>query len=113
MKAKLIEIITNEMYKHNDMSLRKYDEVLCNAVEYLGEKIADTLISNGIIIPPCKVGDIFYGVYDDHYFEYVVKAIVIDKKGIWFETTYEMRFLYGKDAFLTEEEAKAKIMEDA
>ena len=67
---------------------------------------------NKMIILPCEIGATFYGIYHDCYYEYVVKAFVIDKKGIWFETTYEMRFLYGEDAFLTEEEADAKIQED-
>lgn len=61
---------------------------------------------------PCNIGDTFYGVHHDYYYAYEVKAIVIDKKGLWFETTYEMRFLYGDDAFLTEEDAEAKIQEN-
>jgi hypothetical protein len=112
MKSKLIEIITNEMYKQNDLSLQKCDEVLCNAVEYLGEKIADELIVKGIIIPPCKVGDTFYGIQGNNYFQYCVKAIKITTKGLCFETIYGMTFIYGEDAFLTEYEAQAKIKED-
>lgn len=75
----------------------------------LDEPIVDSLIASGILIPPCKIGDTFYGIMHDCSFKYTVRAIVINNTGIWFETSYEMRFLYGSDAFLTEEEAQAKI----
>lgn len=38
---------------------------LISKVQYLGgleEKIADHLLANGVIVPPCKVGDIVYAV---------------------------------------------------
>ena len=61
---------------------------------------------------PCEIGDVFYGIHYDYYYEYIVKAFIIDKKGIWFETSHEIRFLYGSNGFLTEEEAEAKIKEE-
>ena len=110
MKNKLVEIITNTQVNCVGKD--------CNKCSYSGQehclinRVADSLIANGIIVPPCEVGDKFYGIQSDCYFKYEVLAIVINHKGIWLETTYEMRFLYGSDAFLTEEEAKAKIKEN-
>lgn len=69
-------------------------------------------IENGTLrFIPCKVGDKFYGIQGNHYFKYEVRAIVITRHEIWLETVYEMRFLYGEEAFLTEEETEKKLKE--
>lgn len=103
MKNKIIEIIKqNGVYNGSDMGGDTYI--------IRPNDIADELIKKGCTIPPCKVGDTFYGIQgEDAYFKYVVKNIIINDYEIWLETVYEMRFLYGKDAFLTEEEVKSKI----
>ena len=92
------------------------------------ESVADYLLENGVIVPPCKVGDVVY-TYD--YFDYTyklrestVRAIKIQKN----EMTNVQEFLidyfyienlfswtnqgmFGKNVFLTKEEAKAKLKE--
>ena len=96
------------------------------SVEYL----ADYLISNGVIVPPCNVGDTVYVVYDDDCEEYVVKELCCGTLGSFrataecnihgynnifqcdenycgrsaCKTSFELREV-GKTVFLTREEA--------
>jgi hypothetical protein len=54
------------------------------------------------------VGDSFYS-YEG--FKYQCYGVEIEKDGIYLRTIYDMKFLFGKDAFLTREEAEAKLKE--
>ena len=49
------------------------------------EVIADYLLSNGVIVPPCKVGDKVYVIYDDHVSSAIVLAFYIDRDGGMFD----------------------------
>ena len=59
---------------------------------------AEELLANGVIVPPCKVGDIVY---------------VISKGNIlpYYEIKYLLPDYFGKTVFLTKEEAEAKLKE--
>lgn len=86
-------------------------------------KIADHLITNGVIIPSCKVGDAVYFICEDDEDDYFVSENNVNDvslKGFfvsnydppqddlgWFEL-YES---IGKDAFFTKEEAEQKLKE--
>jgi hypothetical protein len=48
MRERLIVIIKDSLFKHIDKS--------CN----LAENIADDLLENGVVVLPCKVGDVVY-----------------------------------------------------
>ena len=48
MRERLIKFIKNSLIKHIDKSC------------LLAENIADDLLADGIIVPPCKVGDVLY-----------------------------------------------------
>ena len=54
--------------------------------DFSNEQVADYLLANGVIVPPCKVGDTVYQV--DNLFEEVVVTklkvveLTIDNKGI-------------------------------
>ena len=97
-------------------------ELIQNAVggcaEYWAKTIADHLIANGVIVPPCKVGDTLY--YLDRYSKSVetdtVKFFTITKNGckpiltrhnIKFWEMYE----WGKTVFLTREDAERALEE--
>ena len=49
MRERLIELILEGMRKYHT-----------DGKQYLRESIADYLLANGVIIPPCKVGDTVY-----------------------------------------------------
>ena len=66
-------------------------------------------IEQGTLIElPCKVGDSFYS-YEG--LKYTCYGVEIGKDGIYLRTVYDMKFLFGKDAFLTREEAEKRLLE--
>ena len=77
---------------------------------------ADYLLENGVIVPPCKVGDTVW-VYDD--FMWGLIPCKVDKPfhcycGEKGGCTFEMAFTYddfGKTVFLTREEAEKALAE--
>ena len=79
------------------------DEIVTDCREILGKIEQGTLIEL-----PCKIGDSFYSYQG---FKYQCLGIEITNDGIYLRTIYDMKFLYGKDCFLTREEAEAKLKE--
>ena len=89
------------------------------------ETIADHLIANGVIVPPCKVGDKVYKISRNKVkeCEVVFVGISADEKCSYFNfvenyadgtfyKSYSMVFsVIGKTVFLTKEEAEQKLKE--
>ena len=93
------------------------------------EWLADHLIKNGVIVPPCKVGDVVYYVSDspinisvqaNTIYEAHIPRIVTTKYGttlvIQIHNTYGVTEIpdindFGKTVFLTRGEAEAKLKE--
>ncbi len=89
------------------------------------EKLADFLLENGVIVPPCKVGDkVFYvnEMCDENAEEYLgisvgeVVSFSMQKEGLWVYCRYEDGLTYwhlveefGKELFLTKEEAEQAL----
>lgn len=85
------------------------------------ERLADHLLANGVIVPPCKVEDITY-IFDyevNNYLETkirgiipsIVEAITIVDDGLWVENEhakYQMSAI-GDLIFLTKEEAEEAL----
>ena len=102
--------------------------------EHMSGLIADHLIENGAILPPCKIGDVVYirnkswHIEQDGISSYQITNMTItqNKKGVW---TKKYRAMYllngktidsqinfsfddiGKTVFLTREEAEQKLKE--
>jgi hypothetical protein len=90
------------------------------------EPLADYLLSNGAIVPPCKVGDIVWVVFSPKYpanpndkgkwfmTQDGVQRIIWGSKGLSIETwnmgTIPAKKL-GKEIFLTKEEAEQALAE--
>ena len=88
-------------------------------------KLAECLIANGVIVPPCKVGDTVYVTYAGYVTTAKVLALYIDREGGMFdlqiktkcENVVGFKMVIDKDnyafsdVFLTEEEAEAKLKE--
>lgn len=77
--------------------------------------LADHLIANGVIVPPCKVGDTVYRVYTKSWIgEDKICEISISRGGVFYvddkgrETSCEK---IGKTVFLTREEAELALKE--
>ena len=90
------------------------------------EEIADHLIANSIIVPPCKVGDTVYIIdeADEGSEPYVLGVIVTvigyDISGFWLTMNLPLGFKqsahigersFGKTVFLTREEAEKALKE--
>lgn len=80
---------------------------------YFCELVADHLIANGVIVPPCKVGDtVYYIPSGNHIIECIVAQIVIEplaEIGMSFLCYGGVRFDmrdWGKTVFRTREEAE-------
>lgn len=118
-KEKLIEILNNtkiQCYTFGDLFY-----------EYLIEEIADQLLENGIIVPPVKIGQTVYYIFDGFIEPCTVEVIFLsdyeDKDGnctykadIHFDradcpyTEAEIYFTdIGKTIFLTKQEAEKAL----
>lgn len=85
---------------------------MCEWVEHPYEEIvcSDFLDAKSIIRLPCELGSTFYGVNGSDVCKYTVEAFEYRLKGDFIlRTVYHMPFTYGKDAFLTKEEAEAAL----
>ncbi len=117
-KDRLIDLMHKqfaELYKDGDWS---FNEMLVGVAEHL--------LANGIIVPPCRVGDYVWLVFTPKYpanpndygkwfmTQYGVQRIIFGAKGLSIETwnmgTIPAKEL-GKTVFLTKEEAEAKLKE--
>ena len=88
---------------------------LISRVQYLGgleEKVADHLLANGVIVPPCKVGDSIFRVGNGEIWEWLIEHIEIYGDEIGFVDDGENYFTpdkIGKTVFLTKEEAEQAL----
>lgn len=89
------------------------------------ERLADHLLANGVIVPPCKVGDTLYilcGEPSRTIKEFSVRTILFgethDSIGfankslftVWDKRWYDF---FGKTIFLTKEEAEKALAEES
>lgn len=123
-KERLIELIIQ--------STQKCDSTDCNRCKYWNTndcsaaRMADLLLKNGVIVPPCKVGEELYCVYSPPRpanpadkgkwymgefevarFHYGVKGLSIEMYGYGTVNVNEI----GKTVFLTRKEAEKALAE--
>ena len=89
-------------------------------IEYQ-EHLADHLLANGVIVPPCKVGDTVYVIYNNKIIKGKVDSFDVVIEGN--ETSYVAGvkffdqiamvkgFSFGLNVFLTKEEAEQALKE--
>ena len=102
-REKLIEIIGDKPFSS------EYENY--NSWEW-AEHFADHLLANGVIVPPCKVGDKVYIIsICKQIDEYIVSGICQYPRGVFIEIYYkEQKFTIPVDkVFLTKEEAEAEL----
>lgn len=105
-KEKLVELINEADSNYNfELSVGKLPKP---RVEYE----AEFLLKNGVIVPPCKVGDIVYYVYMGQIHPHKIKEIQINKFGEFVISLMTFQFKeFGKTVFLTKEEAEKALAE--
>lgn len=100
---------------------------LISQVQYMGGlecKLADYLLKNGVIVPPCKVGQTVYAILSKKVQEYIVHAIectenvitvkchswLAEREGLLHKhIAYFDMTKFGKTVFLTREEAERAL----
>jgi hypothetical protein len=113
MRDRLIELIGNKPFTS------EYENY--NSVEW-AEHCADYLLENGVIVPPCKVGDVVYVVdytrLGNMIFECTIEEISHFTHGTYYYLNWGLhipRFKacqensIGKTVFLTKEEAEQAL----
>ena len=88
----------------------------CSSIEKLEmcqiHNIADHLLANGVIVPPCNVGDVVYYTHVgvDRVYEGEVTGFVYVSNNNSFGIHYDGGYgVFGRYVFLTREEAEAEI----
>ena len=92
-----------------DNAKDKFDNLL-----FEKELIADHLLANGVIVPPCKVGDYLYYIpFGSTITKWEIRSIEIMQDDIVFHCgrTFFLKYDIGKTVFLTKEEAEEKLKE--
>ena len=117
MRDRLIWLIRNAKAAYRSMN---------DAVMSEEEFIADFILANGVIVPPCKVEQtvFFYTCVcdeeDEERFDILegeVVSFILRRQGLWAYCHYKCGLTYwhlvekdfGKTVFLTREEAEAKL----
>ena len=101
-----------------------FDSTFCNICERSfddcavcgSERLADYLLANGVIVPPCKLGDTVWFIRNNEIIETCVEKIILKHGGLYiklccnsmYETTCNS---IGKTVFLTREEAEKALKE--
>lgn len=94
---------------HKIMSLKKPTISLQTAMD-----IADALIDEGAIVPPCKVGDTVYYIAGKKIYKSKCHALTQHKSGLQihlYDYDGDNARYSTKDVFRTREEAKEKLRE--
>ena len=117
-KQKITEILKAYTKKHN-----------ISASSVILEEYAEELVKQGVIVPPCKVGDMVYVVENPYTFLPLSKVlegevtsihqrehglylrVIFDTKKINGCVDYNLEWKLNKTVFLTKEEAEEKLRE--
>lgn len=120
MRERLIELLKMaKLSARNKMMYSDIDDVIDTSYEVLQ---ADYLLENGVVVLPCKVGDVVYSIDENCVGEVDVEYIHWLKNRIWEfygwrrRGSYRTGFFFreadiGKTVFLTKEEAEKALEE--
>ena len=125
MRDRLIKLIINaDTYDSYECKLCTKDDDACDCC--YAEKLADHLLANGVIVPPCKVGDTVHYIEGAYYnsIRQTARPIKVTEiswkssrsgKDLGFAliangTRYKFSSI-GKTVFLTKEEAERALAE--
>ena len=113
MKERLVELVKSAPY-----GLETLGEYFNKS--YIENCIVQHLLENGVIVPPCKVGDVVYSVFEDDVIEDEIILIEVTESAIYLSTCTERYmwvngYLYSemldRKLYITREQAQAKLKE--
>ena len=111
MRDRLIELLKDPIPVIRGLKI--FGESRMSAVD--AERYADHLLANGVIVPPCKVGDTVYTILRGKIFCYTVLEYSVRGKCGSVYAENDRDFLdfpfaeLGKNVFLTREEAEQAL----
>lgn len=104
MRNKLIEIMQNWGTENTD--------------SFPVESVADYLLANGVIVPPCKTGCEVWFCDQNNIYDGELVSFSLDAAHLWFNCRYKCGLNYwhiiedfGTKVFLTKEQAERKLRE--
>lgn len=112
-RERLIELMLSKSCRNVECP-----DVQCSKCENIAifegdtEKIADHLLANGVIVPPCKAGDTIWRCGRDKVHEWQIALIEVYADEIGFVDDSDNYFTeddIGKTVFLTKEEAEQAL----
>lgn len=115
-RDRLIELIVNaDVHDSYECKLCTRKDISCTRCG--AEKFADYLLANGVIAPPCKVGDILWipSVNSNKVYSKIIKEILVHEKDgeigkyIYASSAYFPFENIGKTVFLTKKEAEKAL----
>ena len=125
MRDRLVELLNQRAELCLVDNCRKDCEWYRKGDRCMNHAMADHLIANGVIVPPCKVGDTVYYInlynhimlYKDRVYEASVSRIVVTKSGVSVliiihggHAANEIPYVeFGENVFLTREEAEQAL----
>lgn len=117
MRDRLIELIKKADDKYRDICDRCDKDGYKSYPQY-EEFVADRILANGVIVPPCKVGDTVYSfiqgipvIYEGHVYEIIYNGHVCVYRGTrkgYFTQAFSEDDI-GKTVFFTREEAEQAL----
>ena len=119
MRDKLIELLASKVCEDYSPTCDEWEPHSCEKC-YANNceigKLADHLLANGVIVPPCKVGDTIHTISSGLVKEHKIEKIEITRSKIylffnWRGMGYEIADsdLIGKTVFLSREEAEKAL----
>ena len=123
MRDRLIELLRQIDFEYSEECQFAFEDGYKSAPDF-AEFFADHLLAEGVIVPPCKVGDIVYTTL--WHYEITNITITQNKKGVWTKKyramkvvngktiDWQLNFAFddiGKTVFLTKEEAEKALAE--
>ncbi|MBR3974392.1 MAG: hypothetical protein IKJ88_00870 [Clostridia bacterium] len=97
MQDRLIELLEDTLHEWE-----------CDAQPETISQIAEHLLENGVIVPPCKVGDTVFQVGTDRkIYQFTISKLIYDTDGIAFDER-----AIGKSIFLTKAEAEQALRKE-
>ena len=105
MRERLVELLKSKSCWNNDCPECGCEKCDCIAVmNGDAEHIADYLIANGAVVPPCKVGDVIYETDGIRIYESIIRKVIYETKGIAFDES-----AIGKSVFLSRDDAERAL----
>lgn len=111
MRDRLIELCKSYVHDcHNPC-----EKELASCTNCVYEQLADYLLDNGVIVPPCKVGDILYYIpFGSTITKWEIRSIEIIQDDIVFHCgrIFFLKHDIGKTVFLTREAAENALRKE-